>query len=120
MKRLEWLGRLVLLACLGGTQARAAESAITAQDKGKRLALDTCAACHVVSSDQPDQPMLEPRAPSFVAIANEPGVTANGLRQFVMTVHKTLRTPPNMPTMILSDDESAVIVAYILGLKKQP
>jgi mono/diheme cytochrome c family protein len=112
---------LIALACLLGTEARAQDSAASADLRdGRSLALNVCAACHVVSSEQPRPPVLQPPAPSFREIAARPGVTAKSLGTFLLTTHKTLKTPPNMPSMLLSDDEATSVVTYILSLKKQP
>jgi mono/diheme cytochrome c family protein len=118
MKRLQRLGWAVVLACGACAPAWAAQP--TAAEQGKRLALDNCAACHVVSFDQSAPPTLQPNAPSFVSIANDPRLTAESLRKFVTSVHANGPTPPNMPSMLLSDDEATVVIAYILSLKKAP
>ena len=42
---------------------------------GRRLALEVCASCHVVSADQGRAPILNPAAPAFVEIVARPEVT---------------------------------------------
>ena len=74
----------------------------------------------MVAFDQAEPPVLQPKAPSFVSIANDPRLTAQSLRKFVTNVHANGPTPPNMPTMLLSDDEATVVIAYIESLKKAP
>jgi mono/diheme cytochrome c family protein len=93
--------------------------ASTSVQAGKTLALNVCSACHVVSPAEAAQPKLQPPAPSFPDIANRPGTTAESLRAFLLTTHATLKTPPNMPGMLLSDDEATAAANYILSLKTQ-
>ena len=50
---------------------------------GRRLALEVCASCHVVSADQGRAPILNPPAPAFVEIAARPEVTEASLRKFL-------------------------------------
>jgi mono/diheme cytochrome c family protein len=80
--------------------------------RGRAFALETCTPCHVVTSDQ-----LSPRrfadAPSFEAIANTRGMTANALHVFLTTPH------PTMPDLILSPDETDDVVSYILSLRRR-
>jgi mono/diheme cytochrome c family protein len=121
MKSFGRFGFLIALACLLAAEARAQDSAASPDLRdGRTLALSVCAKCHVVSSDQPEPPVLQPPAPGFREIANRRGTTAKSLRAFLLTTHKTLRTPPNMPSMLLSDDEATSVATYILSLKKQP
>jgi mono/diheme cytochrome c family protein len=112
---------LIALACGLGTKASAQQPTAGADvETGRLLALNVCTECHVVSSDQPEPPVLHPPAPGFREIANRRGTTAKSLRTFLLTTHKTLETPPDMPRMWLNDDEVASVVTYILSLKKQP
>ena len=79
-----------------------------AQDRsvGGRLAVRWCMACHVV---EPNQSMAADNAPSFRAIAARPGTTAGSLDRYLSTGH-TL-----MPDFLLSSQERAALVAYILS-----
>jgi mono/diheme cytochrome c family protein len=121
MRRFTRLAFLIAFAGLLASPARAQTSAGGGDvQAGQRLAADVCSNCHMVSLAQAAQPKLRPPAPSFIAIANRPGVTAASLRAFLLTTHKTMRTPPNMPSMLLSDDEAASAAAYILSLRTQP
>jgi mono/diheme cytochrome c family protein len=111
---------LIALAWMLGTETNAQQPAAGADvESGRLLALTACTECHVVSSDQPEPPVLRPAAPSFREIANRRGATAKSLRAFLLTTHKTLETPPNMPRMWLYEDDVTSVVAYILSLKKQ-
>jgi mono/diheme cytochrome c family protein len=121
MKQVRRFGFLVAFACFLGTEARAQEPAhSTDVQAGQNLAQNVCAACHVISPAEAAQPKLEPPAPSFVEIAKRSGTTAQSLRTFLLTTHKSLKTPPNMPSMLLSDDEATAVVSYILSLKNAP
>jgi mono/diheme cytochrome c family protein len=90
-----------------------------ANDPGewRHLALTVCTACHVVTLDQPDAPILQPPAPSFRAIARRPGTTEQSLRTFISTAHATLKNPFNMPNPQLTDDQIAGVASYILSLR---
>jgi mono/diheme cytochrome c family protein len=111
------VGGLVLALAMAA-QARAA--APTEVQDGKTLALHTCAACHTVSADQTQAPALQPQAPSFLSIANDPTVTQPLLIEFLQIKHQSLKTPPDMPTMLLTQREAASAAAYIMSLRKAP
>ena len=84
---------------------------------GRRLALDVCSACHIVADDQIKKPGMQPPAPSFRSIADRPNINAQSLRTFLLKTHVTFNTPPNMPSMLLSEKEATVVSEYILSLK---
>jgi mono/diheme cytochrome c family protein len=71
---------------------------------------EACKACHMVELDQ-----LSPRrlviAPAFREIANAPGITATALRVLLRSSH------PKMPNLILTPEETADVIAYILSLQ---
>ena len=101
------LTTLALLATLGAVAAPA-----TAADpqKGLGFAREVCAGCHAVEDGQTVSPL--PRAPSFYAIADVPGMSKTALYALLSTPYKT------MPNLILSADEIADVSAYILSLKR--
>ena len=109
-----------LTAGLGAFLA-VATPAVWAQDSslggdpqaGRAFALEVCTPCHVVSSRQL-APFRFAIAPRFDAIANSPGMTSMALKAFLATPHKS------MPNHILSPDDSADVIAYILSLQKKP
>lgn len=80
--------------------------------KGQRFALQTCTPCHLVAPDQLSPPRFA-LAPSFEAIANTRAMTESALAAFLYTPH------PNMPNIMLSRDEAADVIAYILSLKRK-
>jgi cytochrome c len=77
--------------------------------RGLELAQRLCAECHAVGKD--DRQLPNTRAPRFQAIAAVPGMTATALAAALNTSHRT------MPNIILSPEEQAHIIAYILSLK---
>ena len=92
----------VLMALvLPALPAAAQESSV-----GGRLAVRWCMACHVV---EPGQRMATDNAPSFREIATRPGMTADSLDRYLSKEH-TL-----MPDFLLSTQERAALVAYILS-----
>ena len=76
--------------------------------KGAELARSVCAKCHAVGSGERRSP--DPMAPSFVSVAETPGMTSKALRVWLQTSH------PTMPNYILADHDRDDIVAYILSL----
>ena len=79
-------------------------------EAGGKLAREVCAACHIVSADQTDDPGTP--APTFFSVAADPSVTALSLRVFFRTPHA------QMPDLTLTPDETDNIIAYILTLKE--
>lgn len=80
-------------------------------EAGARFAQRECAGCHVVGGDWPANPRSE--APAFEAIANEPSVTPLGLRVFLNSPHR------RMPNLILSQEETDNVIAYIIGMRSK-
>jgi mono/diheme cytochrome c family protein len=77
---------------------------------GRQMALDVCAACHVVEPGH--EPASEIGAPAFPDLAKEPGITALSLRVFLQTPHD------RMPDLRLSPAETDNIIAHILSLDR--
>ena len=110
----------LIIASLNASSTSATAQAVTdANDprEGKRLALKICTACHVVSPDQPEAPILRPPAPSFRAIARRLNANEESLRAFLSTTHTTIKAPFNMPNPQLTDGQVASLVAYLMSLK---
>ena len=80
---------------------------------GHAFARETCNACHVVEADQ-QAPRRIVIGPAFREIANTQGITATALRVFLTTSH------PKMPNLILTSEEMADVIAYILSLRDRP
>jgi mono/diheme cytochrome c family protein len=77
--------------------------------KGKELAKQLCANCHLVDSQQQEANV---DVPSFNEIANKEGQTAGAIMAHIM-----LPKHP-MPTIPLTQDELSDLAAYILSMRK--
>jgi mono/diheme cytochrome c family protein len=106
---------LALALALVGA-ALASETATVAA--GRKLALDVCAACHVVASDQPRAPLLKPPAPSFADIVERQNATQAWLRDFLARPHGESRRMSAMPPFLLPSSEVDAVVAYLLSVKR--
>jgi mono/diheme cytochrome c family protein len=80
---------------------------------GHAFAREACNACHMVEAEQ-RAPRLIAIGPAFRDIANTRGITATSLRVFLTTSH------PKMPNLILTPEERADVIAYILSLRARP
>jgi mono/diheme cytochrome c family protein len=78
-------------------------------DAGKRFAKETCASCHAIEKGAAASP--DPDAPTFEAVANTPGLNRRALIVFFRTPHE------NMPNLIVQEDDTDNVIAYILSLK---
>ena len=76
-------------------------------EQGRALAERWCANCHLVGPQQRSAP--GDAAPSFAAIAAQPGLTADWLRAYLRTPHA------NMPDYRLSNPQLDALAAYILA-----
>jgi len=94
---------LCLLATLAACQQ--AET-VGSPEKGKRVALQWCSECHLVSPDQETIP--DRGAPSFREIAKDPDKNLAYLRRFMTELH------PPMPTFRLWPEEQGNVLAYII------
>ena len=79
--------------------------------KGAAWARDVCSECHAIRTAQGRSP--NPRSPSFVELANTPGMTPAALTVALTTPHA------GMPMFMLSSDQRQDIIAYILSLKAE-
>ncbi len=78
---------------------------------GRKMAIETCAACHLVA-ERPTS-IGNSLAPAFSAIAGDPATTALALRVFLQTPHAA------MPNLALSPAESDDMISYILSLRQR-
>ena len=76
--------------------------------RGLTLAERWCSQCHGV---RPGDASLTPKIPTFPAVAALASTTGMSLRVFLRTSH------PNMPNLILRQDDTDDLVDYILSLK---
>ena len=104
--------RFIVLALFGAvatvTAAQAQE--LDAIQRGRKLALDICAACHAVRPGESQSSTAA--APSFEAVANTPGMTTAAL-----AVWLTAQSHPTMPMIVLSREQVGDVSAYILSLR---
>jgi mono/diheme cytochrome c family protein len=77
--------------------------------EGQRFAREVCAACHAV--EKGDTMISLEGAPPFQDVANDPAASEISLRVFLRSPHE------NMPNLILTDEETDNVVAYILSLR---
>ncbi len=77
---------------------------------GFRFAQNNCRPCHVVKANE-GSVIRFANAPDFFAIADMPSTTSFSLNVWLRNPH------PTMPSLILSRQEAADVVAYILSLR---
>ncbi len=82
---------------------------IASRGRGLQIAKQLCAECHAVEDNDSNSPLAD--APTFPLIAAVPGMTPLALTAFLNTSHRA------MPNILLSPEEQANLVAYILSLK---
>ena len=99
--------RIAFLVLLFASAAATAQ----AQDpqEGAKWATNVCGECHAIARSQPRSP--NGRAPTFVELANIPGMTAAALTVALTTPHA------GIPMFILTSEQRQDIIAYILSLK---
>ncbi len=78
---------------------------------GRAFAAHACAPCHAITPGAHPERMFE-IGPDFQKIADTPGMTATALTAFLQTSH------PKMPNLILSREQAADVIAYILSLRR--
>jgi mono/diheme cytochrome c family protein len=78
-------------------------------DRGRALALQSCASCHAI--DRSAGLSRDPRAMAFPRLAQIRGMTAVALRAALQTSHKA------MPNLVLRKREREDVIAYILSFK---
>jgi len=93
---------LVLVLAVVLTRSAAGQDA----QEGYRVAKRWCASCHIVEGRD-----VSDTAPSFAQVANDPAITAAGLRTWLSSPHSS------MPDFNLSRGEIDQIIAYIESLK---
>ncbi len=106
MGRLTTGAIVMALAAAAIPQARAEDADVA---KGRELATALCAQCHL-NADQGEKqgPM---GVPGFVAVANRPKQTYDGIVQWLRAV------PPMMPDHKLTQDEMYALAAFIMSLR---
>jgi len=104
---LQRIGRAILGTALAAIalNAHAQDADVAA---GHAFAREACNSCHIVEAEE-RSPRLISVGPAFRVIANTPGITAIALRAFLTSSH------PRMPNFILTPEETADVIAYILS-----
>jgi mono/diheme cytochrome c family protein len=116
--RSKWSVSAFSLAAIAAMAVAVGQPSAPPPERGRELALHVCSACHMVAKDQQFSPLLNPPAPSFMQIANRPGMQAEALRHFVKTTHWDEKTLPlTMPNPRLTDLETAEVAKYIMSLR---
>lgn len=99
----------VLAIALLGTVSHAKAQSSGEPAKGLVVANEICAECHAVTRAQTRSP--NSRSPTFAEVAAVPGMTAAALSVTLTTPHA------GMPMFILSPEQRADVIAYILSLR---
>lgn len=108
--RLRHAPLLISLAAVGLAALSGAAFAKNDPVAGKAMAQKWCSSCHVVDPAQSGTAQSD--VPSFQAIANQEGMTAETIASFITSPH------PPMPDLNLARDQISDLVAYIQSLKK--
>jgi cytochrome c553 len=98
------LSSLLVLLVVGGAFAQD-------QEKGRVLAVNLCAHCHMNEGQGEKRTPME--VPGFSAIANRPNQSMRGIVTWLRSV------PPMMPNHHLSQDEMYDLAAFILSLRQE-
>lgn len=107
---------LILVIAAGAESANLTrEDAEGDADAGRELAISACSGCHAVSEDQAFA-FADP--PDFLTIANRPNITAASLRRKIATLPHVV-SPGRMPNPLLTDEELADVVAYIMTMRER-
>lgn len=106
---------MLSVAFASGTRAETPNSDLVAA--GHSFAQRVCGACHVVTPQSRELPILSPPGPSFVALAQRPLLTEQALREFLASNHGTMGRHEAMPNPRLVDYQIDEIVAFMMSLK---
>ena len=79
-------------------------------EAGRAYAREVCSPCHAIAAEEASRRIIAV-APDFSAIADTPGMTATALRAFFQTPH------PKMPNLILTPEQSADVIAFLISLR---
>jgi mono/diheme cytochrome c family protein len=114
MRRSASVATVAMLAVVPALYARAQDTVLRGDpQKGRQLALEACVSCHIVAADQDIKPLVPNYGPSFFAVANKPGTTAQSLSGFLAHQHRLA----NMPAPQLTAPQIADVTSYILTLR---
>jgi mono/diheme cytochrome c family protein len=105
---------LVLMAGLASPAQAETPDLVAA---GRDFAGRVCAACHVVTRQRDELPVLSPPGPSFATLAQRPSLTEPVLREFLGSNHRGLGPHEAMPNPRLADYQIDEITAFMMSLK---
>lgn len=108
---------LVTLALLAGLALPARAETQDLVAAGRKFASRVCAACHVVTQQRDELPVLSPPAPSLAVLAQRPLLTEQALREFLGSNHRGMGPHEAMPNPRLADYQIDEIVAFMMALK---
>jgi mono/diheme cytochrome c family protein len=103
-------GRAVALAVALSASAFSAEAQDGDIAAGHAFAREACKLCHLVQPEDGSMRSLV-IGPALLNIANTPGMTVTALRVLLTSSH------PKMPNLILTPEQTADVIAYILSLR---
>jgi len=98
---------LTLCAASKGVQGQALGDPV----EGLAMAKEVCSKCHAVQKHEATR-ATNSASPTFVELANVPGMTSMALMVALNTPHA------GMPMFVLTPEQKADIIAYILSLKE--
>ena len=112
--------RIAIVALVLSSLAAGAQAETPAGDQiaaGRNFAHRVCGACHVVTQQRDELPVLAPPGPSFAVLAQRPLLTEAALREFLGSNHRNLGPAAAMPNPRLADYQIDEIVAFMMSLK---
>jgi mono/diheme cytochrome c family protein len=109
------VGMVLLAGLVRGAQAEAPGSEQI--EAGRKFAGRVCGACHVVTQQRDQLPVLAQPGPSFAVLARRPLLTEQSLREFLGSNHRDLGPAQAMPNPRLADYQIDEIVAFMMSLK---
>ena len=86
-------------------------------EAGRKFAHRVCGACHVVTQQRDELPVLAPPGPSFAVLAQRPLLTEASLREFLAANHRDMGPHEAMPNPRLAGYQIDEIVAFMMSLK---
>lgn len=108
-----WLAGVIALLALAAAPAHAQLALPSGNpEKGRAFALEACSVCHVVAPGQRVSPRIANAVP-FQRVANTEGMNGMKLQAILSTPHRV------MPNLILTPEEAADVIAYILSLRQR-
>ena len=115
LRRSALLTLMLSVAFASAAQAETPNSDLVAA--GRNFAQRVCGACHVVTPQSKESPLLSPPGPSFAVLARRPLLTEQPLREFLASNHGTMGPQEAMPNPRLVDYQIDEIVAFMMSLK---